>query len=201
VSRRALEKLVALAQGSGGVGDELDLNEDSAHSDASCLMQGLDASLDEAIRLLKGHGVDDLPPQVRQACSLLYAAQSVCDHLMDQFDIDDPDDEMSEYARMTGSYSVGSPLWVALASRGGDPQKPYGDVRYADPGYQSDNKKRYPLDTEARVRSAWTYINVASNAGKYSSDQLARVKAAIKAAGRKLGISYADDGGSDSKAA
>ncbi|HXH95544.1 MAG TPA: phage protease, partial [Thermoanaerobaculia bacterium] len=28
---------------------------------------------------------------------------------------------------------------------------PYGDVEYADPGYQKDGQKRYPLDTETHI--------------------------------------------------
>src|SRR6185312_5147778 len=35
---------------------------------------------------------------------------------------------------------------------------PYGDVAYADPGYQSDKKKRYPIDSADHVRAAWSYI-------------------------------------------
>lgn len=70
---------------------------------------------------------------------------------------------------------------------------PYGDVKYADPGYQSDKKKRYPINTEAHVRAAWAYINVASNASAYSSSQLARVKSRIKSAAKKFGINVTED--------
>lgn len=65
---------------------------------------------------------------------------------------------------------------------------PYGDVTYADPGYQSDKKKRYPIDTEAHVRAALSYINQGGNAAKYSSGDLAKVKAKIYAAAKKFGI-------------
>jgi hypothetical protein len=68
-----------------------------------------------------------------------------------------------------------------------DPKKPYGDVTYADPGYQSDGKKRYPLDSSDHVRSAWSYINQAKNAAKYSSAQLKRIKGRIKAAMSRIG--------------
>lgn len=71
--------------------------------------------------------------------------------------------------------------------------EPYGDVSYADPGYQPDGKKRYPLDTEAHCRNAWSRINAAKNAAKYTADQLAKIKARILAAGRKYGIEFADD--------
>lgn len=72
--------------------------------------------------------------------------------------------------------------------RGDDPKKPYGDVKYADPGYQKDGKHRYPLDTKDHVKAAWDYINVQKNADKYSAGDLAKVKAAIKAAAKEFGI-------------
>lgn len=69
-----------------------------------------------------------------------------------------------------------------------DPKKPYGDVTYADPGYQKDGKKRYPLDTVDHCKAAWSYINMPKNAKKYSSGDLAKVKAKIKAALKKFGV-------------
>lgn len=72
-----------------------------------------------------------------------------------------------------------------------DTSKPYGDVTYADPGYQTDGKKRYPLDSEEHCRAAWSYINQAKNASKYTAEQLAKIKAKIRAAGTKYGIEFA----------
>lgn len=71
--------------------------------------------------------------------------------------------------------------------------KPYGDVSYADPGYQADKKKRYPLDSEAHCRAAWSYISMPKNAGKYTPAQLRRIKTRIKSAGKKYGIDFSDD--------
>jgi HK97 family phage prohead protease len=68
------------------------------------------------------------------------------------------------------------------------PAKPYGDVKYADPGYQKDKKKRYPLDTKEHVQAALSYIGQQKNASQYSSGDLAKVKAAINAAAKKFGI-------------
>ena len=65
---------------------------------------------------------------------------------------------------------------------------PYGDVQYADPGYQADKVKRYPLDTEKHVRAAWSYINQADNAAKYTAAQARRIRARIKAAMKRFGI-------------
>jgi hypothetical protein len=70
----------------------------------------------------------------------------------------------------------------------GNGKKPYGNVTYADPGYQADEKKRYPLDTAKHVKAAWAYINVKKNADKYSATQLASIKRRIKSAAKKLGI-------------
>src|ERR1035437_6416253 len=65
---------------------------------------------------------------------------------------------------------------------------PYGDVAYADNGFQADGKKRYPIDTKEHVKSAWAYVNVAENATKYTPAQLKRVKSRIKSAAKKFGI-------------
>jgi phage head maturation protease len=78
-----------------------------------------------------------------------------------------------------------------------DGNMPYGDVTYADPGYQSDGVKRYPVDTEAHCRAAWSYINQAGNAGKYTAEQLSAIKGRIKAAAKRFGIDIADDESSE----
>ena len=89
-------------------------------------------------------------------------------------------------------HAVGST--VMQAAPDSTTKAPYGDVTYADPGYQADKKKRYPLDDEDHVRSAWSYINQDENASQYSAEDLAKVKSAIQAAGKKLGIKYASAG-------
>lgn len=76
----------------------------------------------------------------------------------------------------------------------GDGSKPYGNVVYADPGYQSDKKKRYPLDSRDHAKSAWSYISQAKNAGKYTSAQLKQIKGRIVKALRKFGVSAASEG-------
>ena len=59
---------------------------------------------------------------------------------------------------------------------------PYGDLPYADPGYQADGKRRYPIDTEKHIRAAWNFINRPSNAQRYTSTQLETIKSRIIAA-------------------
>lgn len=58
----------------------------------------------------------------------------------------------------------------------------YGDVKYADPGYQADEKPRLPIDTEQHIRASWANVCKSDFASAYSEKQLARVKNRITAA-------------------
>lgn len=69
-----------------------------------------------------------------------------------------------------------------------DAKTPYGEVEYADPGYQADKVKRYPIDTEVHAQAAWSYIHQAGNAEKYSADQLSSLRTKIAAALKKFGV-------------
>lgn len=62
---------------------------------------------------------------------------------------------------------------------------PYGKTKYADPGYQKDKQKRYPIDTERHIRAAWNYIHKTKNAGEYTSGQLSKIKSRIISAWKK----------------
>jgi len=64
---------------------------------------------------------------------------------------------------------------------------------YADPGYQGDKAKRYPLDTKARAKAAWGYINQAKQAKNYTAAQLKRIKGRIKSALTKFGVEVTDE--------
>ncbi len=64
----------------------------------------------------------------------------------------------------------------------GSGDDPHGRADYADPGYQADGAKRYPLDTERHIRAAWAYIHQPGNAHRYSAGQLERIKVRIVAA-------------------
>jgi hypothetical protein len=55
-------------------------------------------------------------------------------------------------------------------------------VEYADPGYQDDGKKRYPLDTEKHIRAAWSYIHTEDNQKPYTAEQVDKIKAKIVSA-------------------
>lgn len=58
-------------------------------------------------------------------------------------------------------------------------EEEYGDVQYAD-----ETNKKYPIDTEAHIRAAWSYINMPKNAAKYP-DKGASIKGKIVAAWKK----------------
>jgi len=121
----------------------------------------------------------------KKASPRVRAAADLAEPDEDQDDEDEPDADEADEAdeEPSGTESV-------EAASGAEP---YGDVEYADPGYQPDGRKRYPLDSEEHCRAAWSYINQADNAGEYSADELARVKARVLAAGRKYGIEFDED--------
>ena len=58
-------------------------------------------------------------------------------------------------------------------------KEPYGDVKYADPGYKADKKKRYPINNEEHIRAAWNYINQEKNHAGYSSGEVSKIKSRI----------------------
>jgi hypothetical protein len=66
---------------------------------------------------------------------------------------------------------------------------------YADPGYQADKKKRYPIDTKARAKAAWSYVSQADNARLYTSAQLKRIKQRIVKALKGFGVQVATQEG------
>ncbi|WP_367134435.1 MULTISPECIES: DUF6582 domain-containing protein [Streptomyces] len=72
------------------------------------------------------------------------------------------------------------------------PQTPVpGGGPYADPGYQADKKKRYPIDSRAHAKAAWSYVNQADNARLYTAAQLKRIKQRITKALRGFGVTVA----------
>lgn len=88
-----------------------------------------------------------------------------------------------------------SPSMPSMPSvRSFNEDEPYGDVKYADTGFQKDGKSRYPLDSEEHCRSAWAYINMPKNAAKYSAEELKIVKGRIREALEKYDVDVADDG-------
>lgn len=78
----------------------------------------------------------------------------------------------------------------AAALKSGKPAAPPtpGASNYADPGYQNDKAKRYPLDTATHAKAAWSYINMPRNAKNYTEPQLKRIKDRIRKALVKFGV-------------
>ena len=88
-------------------------------------------------------------------------------------------------------------LALADAKASSNPKKPYGDVAYADPGYQEDGVSRYPLDTEQHIRAGWSYINKSENQKPYTADQLDRIMGKLRAAMRRIGAQMAESSSVD----
>src|SRR6185312_13418723 len=66
------------------------------------------------------------------------------------------------------------------------PDEPYGSGNdYADPGYEPDGKKRYPLGSAEEIRAAWDYIHKGRDADKYSPAHLKEIRARIMAAWKR----------------
>jgi len=126
-------------------------------------------------RVAPGLGVD--PVDVADRVSFVARLDPLVD-----MPVDDP--------RLTEAVEQALAEWAG--ERAGEAAKPYGDVRYADTGYQKDKKARYPLDTEEHIRAAWTYINQAGNAAKYSAAHLKLVKGRIRAAMKRIGAQVSE---------
>jgi Escherichia/Staphylococcus phage prohead protease len=105
-------------------------------------------------------------------------------------DTDESGDELANL-RTARALLADWPLVAPGALRADNPKKPYGDVTYADPGYQSDHKKRYPIDTADHARAAWSYINQQGNAAKYTADEVKAIKGRIRAALKRFGVEVA----------
>ena len=62
-------------------------------------------------------------------------------------------------------------------------EEKYGDGEFADP-----TNHKYPIDTPAHVRAAWSYIHHAGNAAKYETDEVESIKERIQRAAKKLDV-------------
>jgi phage head maturation protease len=167
----------------------VDLNDDGdGDYDRDATISAIDGAIDAALDYFGQVDLSTLPAEVGMAYQLIQAADVACDELMEGEGIPDYD------ADGDGSGSDGD---APVGQR--DDETPEDGERaaseYADPGYQDDKQKRYPIDTAEHVRAAWSYINQADNAAKYSAEDLAKVKDRIKAAAKKFGVEISSDGG------
>ena len=65
-------------------------------------------------------------------------------------------------------------------------ERTYGDVTFAD-----ETNHKYPIDSAEHVRAAWSYINKAGNAEKYTKADAERIRAKIKAAAPRFDVDIA----------
>ena len=174
-----LDKVVALAAGSAPEADQ------GVHESVKYLASALDAVLDEACHFFSQVEMDSLDPVVAQGVALAYAAHNVGRSLAEALGASNPDEGSHMYL---SAEQVG-PL---LVLSGDDPNKPYGDVEYADPGYRKDKKRRYPIDTEKHVRAALSYFSKPKNQSYYSPSQVKSIMGRIRSAAKKFGIQLSD---------
>ena len=102
-------------------------------------------------------------------------------------------DGVSQFPATTTSTASSVSMTVGNADEFAADKTPYGNVKYADPGYQDDGIKRYPLDSEEHCRAAWSYINMPKNAARYSPEELAKIKGRIQEALKKYGVEVSQD--------
>jgi hypothetical protein len=171
----ALDKVLAMAGQS--LGQPAQEHEDA--DPGRLLVVAAAAGLEEACLLLSGAELSSCPPEVLQAAALVYASAGSLEGLGLSLD---------------ESWVEATALDTTALALAGDSAKPYGDVPYADPGYQKDGKKRYPLDKD-HIRAALAYFSKPSNREPYSSDQVKAIWGRIKSAASKAGISVSDSTG------
>jgi Family of unknown function (DUF6582) len=142
------------------------------------------SGLHEACVLLTSEDLNQCPPAVLEALGMVYASSVALDGLA----LSGGQDDWVEATALDVTA-------LALAgSSDSDSSKPYGDVPYADPGYQKDGKKRYPID-KSHIRAALAYFSKSSNRSGYTSEQVKSIWGRIKAAARKFGIELSPDTG------
>jgi hypothetical protein len=95
-------------------------------------------------------------------------------------------------------------LLAIIARKGTTPSKKDSGHDSPPKGYPEDKSQyadpenyKYPIDTEAHAKAAWSYINKSENQSEYSASELASVKGKIKAACKKFGIDIAGDSGAE----
>jgi phage I-like protein len=68
-----------------------------------------------------------------------------------------------------------------------------GRVAFADPGYRKDSQPRYTLRSSEDVLVAWKAIRHPKVIAAYDRDQMSRIKARIKRAAKKFGVTIGAD--------
>ena len=161
--KKSKESGSAGAEGNGPTGGASKAGQQGAEENAT--NKAIDPGVAELPKVAKANGHND-ECSCEECMGLNKAAKVTTQATEDQKNAD-----ADEHGEMQEKFTKAS-----------DKAEPYGDVEYADPGYQEDGKKRYPVDTETHIRAAWSYINKEANAAKYSSAEVSKIKARIVAA-------------------
>jgi regulator of replication initiation timing len=76
---------------------------------------------------------------------------------------------------------------------------PFGDVEYADPGFQSDGIKRFPIDTAYHAKKSLEFLQDDSAASAYTPKDFETVKSRVESAVEGLGVvvTAASEGGTN----
>jgi HK97 family phage prohead protease len=91
---------------------------------------------------------------------------------------------------------------LAVLERAAVPKSNKGLATFADPGYKDADYKpaksgngvpRYPLNSAARVQSAWRHISTPKNRKDYTAEQIAAIERKIKSAAKKFGVELSTD--------
>jgi len=75
----------------------------------------------------------------------------------------------------------------------GSPQSPPKGYPQSKDQYADPENYKYPIDTEAHTRAAWSYINKSENRSGYSASELTYMENRIKSAAKKFGIKIAEE--------
>ncbi|MCW2900934.1 MAG: hypothetical protein JWO67_3199 [Streptosporangiaceae bacterium] len=112
---------------------------------------------------------------IRESVEPVQVVREDTDEDMDEDDTEDADEDDTENAEEDDE-----------AGKKGAKKAPAGP--FADPGYQKDKVKRYPIGDKKSAKAAWSYINQAKNAADYTAPQIKRIKARITKALTKFGV-------------
>ncbi|WP_345191700.1 DUF6582 domain-containing protein [Streptomyces lavendulae] len=88
-------------------------------------------------------------------------------------------EESAPDGRVFITESVQEALVHTVSEAAAEPAPVGGTGSFADPGYQADKAKRFPLDTKAQAKAAWASVHESDTARDYTSAQLKRVRQRI----------------------
>lgn len=123
---------------------------------------------------------------ILKECSIVAAPANQNARILNVKDCGCQDDELVNIKQWLAARGLTEDDITLLGRKEDAPVKPYGDVAYADPGYQEDKKKRYPIDTEGHIRAAWNYFSKPKNRALYSKDQVSAIEGRIVAAWKRV---------------